>query len=368
MNELIKLAKIICNYSLNLKAKEKVWLEFKGTNVKPFIKILIKEILNKKAYLYLKNIDDDVLASFLDSANFEQINDYSNLDFEIMKKVDAYISIRGFENIFEFSKVSNKNKTIYNKAYSKVTDYRVDKTKWVALRYPSSAFAQLAKMDTSSFNNFYFKVCTLDYKKLSLAMNKLVELMRKTDIVRITGPNTDISFSIKNMPIIKCDGKLNIPDGEVYTAPIKTSVNGYINYNIPSNYNGTTFNDISFKVKNGKIIDAKSSHTKLLNDILDTDEGARYFGEFALGLNPYINKAISDTLFDEKIYGSFHLTPGRAYNDAFNNNLSAIHWDLVSIQTKEYGSGCIYFDEILIRKNGEFIDKNLKLLNKENYL
>jgi len=367
MNELVKLAKIICNYSLNLKAEEKVWLEYKGTFVTPFIKVLVKEILNKKANIYLKHIDDQILSEFLSHANQKQITYYSELDYRIMKMSDAYISVRGFDNLYEFSKVPFKNKEIYNKAYSKVTDYRVDKTRWVALRYPSNAFAQLAGMDTDTFNEFYFKVSNLDYKKLSSAMDKLVQVMKKTKIVRITGPNTDISFSIKNMPIIKCDGKLNIPDGEVYTAPIINSVNGFITYNIASNYNGKLFNNIYFKVKDGKIIEASSSNTKLLNQILDTDLGARYFGEFALGLNPYINKAIQDTLFDEKIYGSFHLTPGRAYKDADNGNKSSIHWDIVSIQTKEYGGGSIYFDNKLLRKDGEFVEPSLRLLNKNNF-
>jgi aminopeptidase len=243
---------------------------------------------------------------------------------------------------------------------------RVPKTKWVVLRYPNHSMAQLSGMSTDSFTDFYFKVCNLDYGKMSQAMDPLVELLNKTEQVRITGPGTDLSFSIKDIPAVKCDGRLNIPDGEVYTAPVKDSVNGTITFNTPAVYQGITYENICFEIKQGKIINASSNHTDKLNKILDTDEGARYIGEFALGVNPYVLKPMKDTLFDEKIMGSFHFTPGSCYQDAYNGNKSAIHWDLVCIQTEEYGGGCIYFDDILIRKNGRFIPESLQPLNEEN--
>jgi aminopeptidase len=228
--------------------------------------------------------------------------------------------------------------------------------------------AQLAEMSTEHFEDFYFKVCNLDYKKMSNAMDSLVELMNKTDKVRITGTNTDISFSIKGLPAVKCSGNFNIPDGEIFTAPVKESVNGYITYNAPSIYNGFTFENIRLDFKNGKIIDAKSNNTEKLNQILDTDSGARYIGEFAIGVNPYIDKPMKDILFDEKIKGSIHFTPGSTYDECSNGNQSAIHWDLVLIQREEYGGGEIWFDDKLIRKNGIFIVDNLKNLNPENLI
>jgi len=190
--------------------------------------------------------------------------------------------------------------------------------------------------------------------------------MNNTDKVRITGPDTDIAFSIRDIPTVGCYGTRNLPDGEIFTAPVKNSVNGYIKYNAPSVYNGFTFEDIFFEIKDGKIIKAEANDTQRINRILDMDEGARYIGEFALGVNPYIIKPMKEILFDEKIMGSFHFTPGNSYDTAFNGNKSKIHWDLVCIQTDEYGGGKIFFDDVLIRENGVFVVDELKCLNSEN--
>ena len=254
--------------------------------------------------------------------------------------------------------------------YSRITtptlDYRVNHTKWVILRYPNPSMAQLAGQSLDAFEDFYFDVCTLDYAKMNRAMEALAALMEKTDNVKIKGPGTDLSFSIKGIPAVKCAGECNIPDGEVYTAPVRESMNGIISYNTPSEEQGFTYENIVFEIKNGKIVDAKANNNERINQLLDTDEGARYFGEFAIGVNPYVLEPMKDTLFDEKIAGSFHLTPGAAYEDAFNGNKSAVHWDLVMIQRPEYGGGEIYFDDVLIRKDGLFVIPELECLNPEN--
>ena len=226
--------------------------------------------------------------------------------------------------------------------------------------------AQLANTSLEAFEDFYFDVCTLDYSKMDRAMDALATLMERTDKVHIKGPGTDLTFSIKDIPAIKCAGECNIPDGEVYTAPVKDSMNGIISYNTPSEEQGFTYENIVFEIENGKIVKATSNDNDRINHLLDTDEGARYFGEFAIGVNPYILEPMKDTLFDEKICGSFHLTPGASYEDAPNGNKSAVHWDLVMIQRAEYGGGEIYFDDVLIRKDGIFTLPELACLNPEN--
>ena len=243
-------------------------------------------------------------------------------------------------------------------------DKRVNEKKWVILNYPSSLDAYMAKMTDDEFFEYAMDAMTIDYVSLCEKASKLKELMEKTDKVRIVSKNTDLSFSIKGIPAVSCCGEYNIPDGEVYTAPVRDSVNGVITFNTPSPYQGNVFSDVSFTFKDGKIVDAwcKGDVDKL-NDILDTDEGARYIGEFSLGFHPYIMEPIGDILFDEKIYGSLHFTPGRAYQNAFNGNVSSIHWDLVLIQREEYGGGEVYFDDVLIRKDGEFVLDELKDLN-----
>jgi aminopeptidase len=246
-------------------------------------------------------------------------------------------------------------------------DQRVQKTKWVVLRWPTPAMAQLAGMSTEAFEDFFFKVCTLDYRKLQPGMKALKTLMEKTDKVQIKGPGTDLQFSIKEISAIICGGDRNIPDGEVFSCPVKDSVQGHVTFNAPSIYQSTAFDNIRLDFRDGKIVAATSNETQKLNAVLDSDPGARYIGEFSLGCNPYIMRPMRDILFDEKIAGSFHFTPGQAYQEADNGNRSQVHWDMVCIQRKDYGGGEIYFDGQLVRRDGEFLPAQLRSLNWKRF-
>jgi aminopeptidase len=362
-----KLAKNLTGYSCKIKKSEKVLVECTGSSGIPLVRALIKEIYRTGGIPYVDLRDSSVLRELLKESNPDQLESLSRYELACLKEMDAFIKIQSGDNTSELSDVPSGKMADYMKHYVKpVTDERVDNTKWVNIRYPNNSMAQLANTSLEAFEDFYFNVCNLDYGKMSKAMDKLVGLMNRTDMVHITGRNTDLIFSIKDIPVIKCDGEFNIPDGEVFTAPIKNSVNGRIVYNCPAVYQGTTFENISLYFENGKIIRAESSNTERINKIFDIDEGARYVGEFSLGVNPYITAPIKDTLFDEKITGSFHFTPGKCYKEASNGNDSAIHWDLVCIQTPEYGGGEIYFDDVLIRKDGRFVTSELGCLNPEN--
>ncbi len=286
-----------------------------------------------------------------------------------MENVQCYIGARGSFNVSELSDVPADRQKLYEKTVWKTVhhDIRVKKTRWVVLRWPTPSMAQMAEMSTEEFEDFYFNVCTLDYAKMSRAMAPLKALMERTDRVRLLGPgDTDLSFSIKGIPAIPCDGHLNIPDGEVFTAPVRDSVNGVIHFNCPSIYRGTTHTDIRLVFRNGKVVEAASSATDKLNEVLDSDEGARYVGEFAIGVNPYCTRPMKDILFDEKIAGSIHFTPGACYDEASNGNQSDIHWDMVLRQDPAVGGGEIWFDDRLVRKDGRFVVAELEPLNPEN--
>jgi len=282
-----------------------------------------------------------------------------------MKKVQAYIAIRGSANISENSDVESKRMALYSKALRPVQNYRVNKTKWCVLRWPSPSMAQSANMSTEAFEDLYFDVCTMNYPKMARAMAPLERRMRKADQVHLKGPGTDLRFSIKGIGAKMCKGDRNIPDGEVFSCPVKTSVNGVIQFNTPTIYSGTKFENVRLEFKNGKVVDATANNTKKLNEILDTDAGARYVGEFSLGFNPYIKNPMCDILFDEKIAGSLHFTPGQAYEECDNGNRSAVHWDMVLIQRPEWGGGEVWFDGELIRRNGRFLPRDLQGLNPE---
>src|SRR5438128_8988534 len=283
-----------------------------------------------------------------------------------MKKVQAYIAIRGSANASEASDIPSDLLALYSKVLRPVLNYRVNKTRWVVLRWPTPSMAQGASMSTEAFEDLYFDVCTMDYRKMARAMVPLERRMKKANRVHIQGPGTDLTFSIKGIGAKMCKGDRNIPDGEVFSCPVKTSINGRIQFNTPTIYSGTKFENVLLGFKDGKVIKASSNQTKRLNEILDTDAGARYTGEFSLGFNPYILNPMCDILFDEKIAGSLHLTPGQAYEDCDNGNRSAVHWDMVLIQRPGWGGGEIWFDGELIRKDGMFLPKDLKPLNPEN--
>ncbi|MHA1747378.1 MAG: aminopeptidase [Promethearchaeota archaeon] len=292
-------------------------------------------------------------------------------DFELytLKQMDAFIGIIAFMNISELSDLPRDKINNILKYYMQPVhlEQKNEYTRSVLLRWPTAAMAQRADMSTEAFEDFYFNACIIDYTKLEKMMEPIVVLMQKTDKVRIVGPvDTDISFSINGMPKNKNAGRHNIPDGEISTEPIRNSVEDRIKFNVPSNYYGTTFENICLDFKNGKVINAICSETDKFNRIINIDDGARYVGEFAFGLNPFITKPMKDIIFDEKIIGSIHLALGNAYNKCDNGNRSAIHWDLILMQTQGMGGGEIYFDGTLIRKDGKFVLEELEKLNFKN--
>jgi aminopeptidase len=357
------LAKQLVRYSTSLKKGEKVLLDL--YDVPESIGIaLIREARAVGAVPLLRLHSNRLNREMLRGATDEQYSLIAKHLLHEMKDMDAYIAIRGSSNIAESSDVPAERMKLAMGKTRGVIDHRVKKTKWCVLRWPTASMAQQAGMSSEAFEDFYFKCCLLDYKALIPAMNALKKLMDATSDVHIKGPGTDLRFSIKDIPAVTSGGNYNVPDGEVFTSPVKDSVEGVISYNAPTIYQGIPFDSIKLTFEKGKIVKAESpGKTKELNRILDADPGARYIGEFALGFHPHIRHAMRDILFDEKICGSFHFTPGQAYEEADNGNRSQVHWDMVSIQRKDTGGGEIYFDGKLIRKDGVFLPKALHKLN-----
>lgn len=360
------LAKTIVNYSLHLKENSTVLVNY-PKEAQPLVAEIIKEA-NKVGALLVLKMNDLKLNARLAEKNTEA-------RLELLKKIkefevntyDAFIQICGSFNDYESKNIPKEMTKKFGVMTQEIDDIRINERDWVLLNYPMDLDAYKAKMTTEDFNEFALDVMTVDYQKMSEDIKPLKDLMERTDKVRIVAPNTDITFSIKGMPAVPCTGEKNIPDGEIYSAPIKTSVNGTITYNTPSPYQGNIYNKVSLTFENGKIVKATcDDDNDKLNEIFDTDEGARYVGEFALGFNPKILHPMGDILYDEKILGSLHFTPGRCYADCDNGNVSSIHWDMVLIQREEYGGGEIYFDDVLIRKDGKFIPDELKQLNYED--
>ncbi len=360
-----KLAKLLIEYSTALKKGENVLLDM--IDVPDEFSIELMRTARKVGATPIVEVRHTrVSREVVRETNEKHAALVRDVEMFRMKKMQAYIAIRGSANVSENSDVNSDLMAMYSKTMRPVMNYRVNKTRWCILRWPSPSMAQSAGMSTEAFENLYFDVCTMDYKKMAKAMVPLQKRMGKANDVRLISPGTALTFSKKGIPAILCEGIRNIPDGEVFSCPVKNSVNGVIQFNTPTIYSGTKFENVRLEFKEGKIINATSNNTKRLNEILDTDPGARYIGEFSLGFNPYIQNPMCDILFDEKIAGSLHFTPGQTYEVADNGNRSAVHWDMVLIQRKEWGGGEVWFDGELIRKDGKFLPKDLQPLNPEN--
>ncbi len=357
------LANTLLTYSVELQPGEKIMLEIRGEETLELTKEIIRQATQLGGVPFWHYSDPSLARRLIQDASEAQFEAFGQLHLKLMKEMDAWLGLYAPDNAFELADIDPQQLKRYSTLYVDPVQLkeRVRNTKWCIVTFPTNSMAQLAEMSKEAYEDLYYDVCCLDYAKMSKAMDPLVELMERTDRVRIVGPGTDLSLSIKGISTVKCDGKENIPDGEVFTAPVKDSINGHVTFNTPALQRGFIFHDIRLEFEHGKVVQA-SCHvgTEKLNDILDVDEGARYTGEFALGVNPFIHRVTKDALFDEKIGGSLHLALGQCGIETPNGNESAIHWDIVLMQTEEYGGGQIYFDGELIREDGKFVDEKLE--------
>ena len=363
MERIEKLAKIIINHSLKLKENEKVLITYYGIESMLLVKSIVSEAIKVGGVVETDYQNQDINNYVKEHLTDSIIdNKVSKMKYEV-NNYDCFVKICYCKSDYYDKNIDNTMRDKLMEGLKPYKEIQVNQRRWVLLNYPSIVDSNKAHMTPEEFYNFSLETMTVDYDKMHQDMLPLKELMEKTDKVRIVALNTDISFSIKGLPAIICSGECNIPDGECFTAPIKNSVNGKITYNVPSPYHGEIFTNVSLTFKDGKIIDATSNNTKKMNEIFDTDDGSRYIGEFSLGLNPVVMDPMGDILFDEKIAGSLHFTPGCCYDECNNGNKSNIHWDLVLIQRPEYGGGEVYFDDVLIRKDGLFVLPELEALN-----
>jgi aminopeptidase len=359
-----QLAGVLVNYSTELKPGDRILMDLTDTPDEFAVELV--RAVRKSGGIPILEVRHSRLNRELihgtDQAHAALVRD---IELRRMRKMQAYIAVRGSHNANEGADVPGPQQSLYSRILRPLLDYRVNRTRWVVLRWPTPSMAQAANMSTEAFEDFFFRVCTMDYRKMARAIKPLHRRMLRADRVHIKGPGTDLTFSIRGIGAQPCVGLRNIPDGEVFSCPVRRSVNGVIQFNTPTLYTGKRFENIRLEFKDGAIVQATGSDTARLNEILDTDAGARYVGEFSLGFNPHIFEPMCDILFDEKIAGSLHFTPGQAYEECDNGNRSAVHWDMVLIQRPEWGGGEIWFDRTLIRQDGLFVPKDLLPLNPE---
>ena len=364
-----KLAATIVNHSCQLGKGEHILIEAFDIPCEMVI-ALIEEAQRVGGHAHVAERSTRIMRALQEHGQEEAIAKWADCDLHRMKQMQAYVGLRGADNASEMSGIPSAQLQRVGRLYQKPvhSDHRVKHTKWVVLRWPSPSMAQLAKMSTRAFEEYYFNVCCVDYARMDRAVQPLVKRMIAADKVHIKGPGpTDLRFSIKGIGAVPCSGERNIPDGECFTAPVRDSVEGILQYNTATLYQGTTYRNVRFEFSKGKIVKATcDGDDGKLNAMLDSDEGARYIGEFSFGFNPSILHPMLDTLFDEKIAGSFHFTPGQCYDEAENGNRSQVHWDIVCIQRPDFGGGTISLDGEVIRRDGLFLPQDLVGLNPDS--
>jgi aminopeptidase len=359
----ITLARNLVNYSLGVQPGERVMLDFRGASTEGLMREMVSAVTEAGGVPFPLWGADSWSRRFLRAAGEPQVEAWGAVHETLMREMQCYVRVNGTDNPFDTADIPDDARRWEREHFMQRVhlNLRVPKTKWVVLRYPSDSMAQQARRSREGFADLYYDVCNLDWSRFSRAMDPLKALMEKTDEVRLTAKDTDVTLSIKDIGVVKCDGHMNIPDGEVFTAPVRDSVNGVITYNAGALYSGTSWDWIRLTYRSGRIVDIEASNdVDKLREVFGTDEGASYMGEFSFGLNPGLHEAIKDTLFDEKIYGSFHTALGQCYDTAANGNKSAIHWDLVCIQTPAYGGGNVWFDGELVRENGDWVHPDLR--------
>lgn len=360
--KLQKLAATMINYSVSLKPGEKVLLRGYGFDSYPLIKELYREAIKAGALAVDVRFSTDELAKvFLEEGSEKQIKHVGELEKKVADSYDAMIQIIADENRYELSGIDHKKLSLSRSARKPLSDI-LHKKKWCLFYYPNAASATLAQSSLEEWEDFVLDSCLLDWPKVQKMEMKFIEIMKAVKKVRIVGKETDLEVSVGGQKWRACCGQRNLPDGEIFTGPVRTKVNGHIRYNTPSHYHGQDFEWVKLWLKDGKVVQEDSNNKKALTQILDTDAGSRYFGEFAFGLNEKIKKATRQILFDEKMGKSLHMALGKCYEECPNGNDSAIHWDLI-FRFKEAGA-VLYFDGKKVFEKGKWIDKKLAFLNK----
>jgi aminopeptidase len=356
------IADMIAGHSLKITPGDKVLVDATD-DCDDLIMAAIKSIQAKGGLPFVLHQSSRVRCAWLMGITDEQLESWYESMYHLRKDMDCILTIRSQNNGFELADVPQEAIRKFAGMSIRLGKLARKPTLRTSLiRYPTAAFAQQCGMSTDACEEYFFNVCTMDYQALYQEMEPLKAALDHAGRVRILSPGTDISFSIEGVNCFISAGTWNIPDGETAMEIVRESVNGIISYNVPSNHQGFVYRDIRLTFKEGRVAGVEANDAKRMEAILDTDAGARYIGEFAIGVNPYIRRPIIDTLFDEKMAGSLHFTPGGTDSDG---NPSSVHWDIVQSHMPEFGGGEIYLDGKLWRKDGLFVDDALKRLNPD---
>ncbi len=359
-----KLADILVDHSTRIQPGDRVAIEA-TTAATPLVSALYARILERGGHPHLL-LDlpeqDELLFEFGKNEQLDFIPTFRKLAYD---QFESRIRIASMTNTRALSAVDPAKQKRRQKALSSILEAQMrrgaDRSfKWVSTLYPTEGYAMEAEMSLKNFEDYVFHACHADeedpvayWSKMEQEQRKIIERIEGHNQVILRGPNVDLSLSIKGRKFINGAGLNNMPDGEIYTGPVEDSVNGFVRFDYPAIYNGVMVEGVELTFSSGKVTQASAKKNQaFLHEMLESDAGARYVGEFAIGTNHEINRFLHNILFDEKIGGTFHMALGAGYPESGSKNKSIIHWDMICGMQKDAE---IVVDGEVIYKNGKFL-------------
>ena len=355
-------ARVLVEQSTEIQEGDNVYLLAKSLQSLPLFEEVRRQIIQKGAFPHEHLLYDSQVGSegmdydWIKHGSKEQMKHVSEAKKQEMEKMDAYIRIGGADNTQELSGLDSEKISTRQEATKEIF-YTRDEKRWVTTRWPTGGLAQSSGMPTQDLKKYIFDAVTeADYDEIKDRNRKIKERFDEASEVHIKSERTDLKLSIEGREGVNCNGVRNIPDGEVFYAPRKKSVNGEIKFAFPGVSSGNQATGIWLKFEDGKIVDySAETNEKFLEDMINTDEGSRYIGELGIGTNPEMDKFIGNALLDEKIFGTVHLALGRAYERSLpegeSGNDSGIHWDLIEDLRD---GGKILLDGEVVQEGGEW--------------
>jgi aminopeptidase len=361
---MLKHADILVNYSTDIQPGDRVVIEA-TTAAEPMLEALIERVLESGGYPYLLTKlprEEATFYKFAKEAQLLQTHEFLKLAYD---NFEARIRLHSLTDTKHLSDVDPKKQALVNRANSSILAAQMRRGqagefKWCTTLYPTQGYADDAGMSLDEYKDFVYSAMHADtddpvsfWEKVEQDQAHYAQIFEGKDKVVLRGPNVDLRLSIKGRKFINASGKSNMPDGEIFSGPVENSVNGWVRYTYPSIIQGRVVENIELEFVEGRVLHAKSqTNQNFLLSMLDSDPGARYVGEFAIGLNFEINKFTGNILFDEKIGGSFHMALGAGYPETGSQNKSQIHWDMICDMRKDSE---ILVDGEVVYKNGKFI-------------
>jgi len=358
-----KLAQVLVNYSIGVKPGDRVLVQG-GTVAAPLLKAVVKEILLAGGFPLTIAQVPDISRLAYEYGSDEQLQHIPEPMKVVFETYDSVISLMSAENTKAMSGIPPEKMALVSQAQSSLFGTMMKRTaegsfRWVGTLYPTNAYAQDAEMSLDEYADFVYGACLPDmddpvgyWRGVEAKQQKIVDWLNPKNTIRVEAPGVDLRMSIEGRTFVNCCGERNMPDGEVFTGPVEDSVEGHVRFSYPTTYQGRKLEGVELRFEKGKVVEASAEKGEdFLLKTIDTDKGSRYVGEFAIGTNKGITRATGNTLFDEKINGSFHMALGRGMPETGSKNESGIHWDMVCSLVD---GGKIWADDELFYENGKF--------------